>query len=113
MVRARIWAPALKRLGLPAVTPHLAHHSFISTMQAQGMEVGLVAKLAGHKGAMVTLSHYTHAMRKGEDAVQALDKAYGARMGRAPHSSRSDARQPTTMKGFGFICPAGPDTLIS
>ncbi len=26
---------------------------------------------------MVTLSHYTHAMRGGEDAVQALDKAYG------------------------------------
>jgi len=26
---------------------------------------------------VVTLSHYTHAMRGGEDAVQALDKAYG------------------------------------
>ncbi len=75
---ARIWAPALKRLGLPAVTPHSARHSFISTLQAQGVEVGLVAKLAGHKSAMVTLSHYTHAMRGGEDAVQALDKAYGS-----------------------------------
>jgi hypothetical protein len=52
---------------------------FISTLQAQGVEVGLVAKLAGHKSAMVTLSHYTHAMRGGEDAVQALDRAYGPR----------------------------------
>jgi integrase len=74
--RARYWRPTLKRLGLPAVTPHSARHSFISTLQAQGVEVGLVAKLAGHKSAVVTLSHYTHAMRGGEDAVKALDQAY-------------------------------------
>jgi integrase len=75
--RKRIWTTTLKRLGLPAVTPHRAWHSFISTLQAQGVEVGLVAKLAGHKNAVVTLSHYTHAMRGGEDAVKALDRAYG------------------------------------
>ena len=78
---ARLWqlsgallGPTLKRLGLPPVTPHSARHSFISTLQAQGVEVGLVAKLAGHKSAVVTLSHYTHAMRGGEDAVKALDR---------------------------------------
>jgi hypothetical protein len=48
----------------------------VTTLQAQGVEVGLVAKLAGHKNAVVTLSHYTHAMRGGEDAVKALDQAY-------------------------------------
>jgi integrase len=74
--RKRYWTPALKRLGLPPVTPHSSRHSFISTLQAQGVEVGLVAKLAGHKSAVVTLSHYTHAMRGGEDAVRALDRAY-------------------------------------
>ena len=74
--RKRYWTPALKRLDLPAVTPHSARHSFISVLQAQGVEVGLVAKLAGHKSAVVTLSHYTHAMRGGEDAVKALDRAY-------------------------------------
>jgi integrase len=74
--RKRYWSETLKRLGLPAVTPHSARHSFISTLQAQGVEVGLVAKLAGHKNAVVTLSHYTHAMRGGEDAVKALDQAY-------------------------------------
>jgi integrase len=74
--RKRYWAPMLKRLGLPPATPHSARHSFISVLQAQGVEVGLVAKLAGHKSAVVTLSHYTHAMRGGEDAVKALDLAY-------------------------------------
>ena len=74
--RARIWAPFMRKLGLPAVTPHSARHSFISTLQAQGVEVGLVAKLAGHKNAIVTLSHYTHAMRGGEEAVRMLDRAY-------------------------------------
>jgi integrase len=75
--RARYWTPALKRLGMPYVTPHSARHVFISTLQAQGIEVGLVAKLAGHKNATVTLSHYTQAMRGGEAAVAALDRAYG------------------------------------
>jgi hypothetical protein len=39
-------------------------------LQAQGIEVGLVAKLAGHKNAVVTLSHYTHAMRGGEESAR-------------------------------------------
>jgi integrase len=74
--RIRFWQPAFKRLGLPYVTPHSAWHSFISTLQAQGIEVGLVAKLAGHSSAAVTLSHYTQAVRGGEGAVAALDEAY-------------------------------------
>lgn len=77
--RTRFWAPALKRLGLPPVTPHSARHSFISILQAQGVEVALVAKLAGHKNAVVTLSIYSHAMRGGEEAVQALDRAFQSR----------------------------------
>jgi integrase len=74
--RKRFWSTTLKRLDLPAVAPHSARHCFISTLQAQDVEVGLVAKLAGHKNAVVTLSHYTHAMRGGEDAIKALDRAY-------------------------------------
>jgi integrase len=74
--RKRYWAPMLRRLGLPAVTPHSARHSFISVLQAQGVEVGLVAKLAGHKNPAVTLSVYMVAMRGGEDAAKALDRAY-------------------------------------
>jgi integrase len=40
-----------------------------------GREVGLVAKLMGHANANVTLSHYMQAMRGGENAVAALEKA--------------------------------------
>jgi integrase len=76
--RKRVWVPMLKRLGLPPVTPHSARHSFISTLQAQGIEVGLVAKLAGHANANVTLGHYTQAVRGGESAVAALERAYTA-----------------------------------
>jgi integrase len=77
--RARYWVPALKALGLPYVTPHSARHSFISTLQAKGIEVGLVAKLAGHKNAVVTPSHYTQAMGGGDAALEALDRAYSRR----------------------------------
>jgi integrase len=74
--RAGYWRPAFAALGLPYVTPHSARHAFISTLQAKGIEVGLVAKLAGHANAIVTLGHYTQAVRGGEAAVQALEEAY-------------------------------------
>ena len=74
--RNRYFKPALIRLGLPYVTPHSARHAFISALQAQGVEVGLVAKLAGHANAAVTLGHYTHAVRGGEAAIDGLDEAY-------------------------------------
>jgi integrase len=70
------WRPALARLQLPRVTPHSARHAFISTMQAQGVEVGLVAKLVGHANATITLEHYTQAVRGGDAAVLALEAAY-------------------------------------
>lgn len=78
--RRRFWASTLKQLGLPVVTPHSARHSFISTLQAQGIEVGLVAKIAGHANANVTLGHYTQAVRGGESAVAALEKAFSAEL---------------------------------
>lgn len=74
--RRRYWQPVFKRLGLPYVTPHSARHTYISTLQAQGVEVGLVAKMAGHANPTVTLGIYTQAVRGGEDAVQKLDEAY-------------------------------------
>ncbi len=74
--RRRYWKPAFKKLGLPYVTPHSARHSYISTMQAAGVEVGLVAKLAGHASANVTLGHYTQAVRGGAVAAEALERAY-------------------------------------
>jgi integrase len=75
--RKRFWVPALQRLGLPHVSPHSARHSFISTLQAQGIEVGLVAKIAGHANVNVTLGHYTQAVRGIDKAIGALEHAYG------------------------------------
>jgi integrase len=74
--RSSYWRPAFERLGLPYVSPHSARHTFISTLQANGIEVGLVAKLAGHANATVTLAHYTQAVRGGEVAILSLEKAY-------------------------------------
>jgi integrase len=76
--RTRMWAPLLKRAGVPYVTPHSARHAFISILQAEGIEVGLVAKIAGHKSPAVTLSHYTQAVRGGEAASIAIDRAFDA-----------------------------------
>jgi integrase len=74
--RNNYWRPAFIALGLPYVTPHSARHAFISTLQAKGIEVGLVAKLAGHSNATVTLTHYTQAVRGGAAAIAALEEAY-------------------------------------
>jgi integrase len=74
--RTRYWQPVLGRLGLPHVAPHSARHAFISTLQAKGVEVGLVAKLAGHANAAITLSHYTQAVRGGKQALESLEQAY-------------------------------------
>jgi integrase len=74
--RKRFWKPAFAKLDLPYVTPHSARHTFISVLQMQGVEVGLVAKLAGHANANVTLGHYTQAVRGGDAAIAALEKAY-------------------------------------
>lgn len=71
--RARYFRPALIRLGLPVVTPHSARHGFISGLQANGIEVGLVAKLAGHANPSTTLTHYTRALRTGDKAILALE----------------------------------------
>lgn len=74
---ARIWRPFFKKNGLPYVTPHSARHTYVSTLQLQGVEIGLVAKMAGHSNPNVTLSHYTQAMRGGAEAAAALEKAFG------------------------------------
>jgi len=74
--RKRYWQPAFKRFKLPYVTPHSARHSFISTLQAEGIEVGLVAQIAGHANPTVTLGHYTQAVRDGSAAIAALERAY-------------------------------------
>lgn len=86
--RGTYWRPALKRLGLPAVGPHSARHMFISTLQAKGAEVGLVAKLAGHANPNITLGYYTQAVRDGSEPIANLEQAYVQVT--SPRHSRTD-----------------------
>lgn len=79
--RNTYWRATLKELGLPIVGPHSARHLFISTLQARGVEVGLVAKLAGHANPNITLGYYTQAVRDGAEPIAQLEQAYGAPSG--------------------------------
>jgi integrase len=74
--RHRIWRPALQRMGLPPVSIHSARASFISMLQASGVDIATAAKLAGHKTPTVTLQYYTHSLRDGRQAVNALEAVY-------------------------------------
>jgi integrase len=76
--RTRVWIKALKRAGLPLVTPHSARHFFISALQMQGINIAVVSKLAGHANPSITLGVYTHSIGGAElamEAVEALAKA--------------------------------------
>jgi integrase len=75
--RVQIWRPFLRHLELPEVTPHSARHSYVSNLQAAGVELATVAKLAGHANPVTTLSVYSHAVRDGGMAAQMLEKSYG------------------------------------
>jgi hypothetical protein len=44
------------------------------------VEIGLVAQLAGHASALVTIGHYTQAVRGAEMAVKALDDERWSRL---------------------------------
>jgi len=74
--RTQIWKPFLRRLELPEVTPHSARHSYISTLQAAGIEVATVAKLAGHANPVATLGVYSHAVQSRDLAAEVLENAY-------------------------------------
>lgn len=75
--RNRVWNKMLERLGLPQVTPYVARHLMISNLQAQGVEVGLVARIAGHANPQITLQHYTHQVRDSAGIMEKLNDAYG------------------------------------
>jgi integrase len=92
--RVQIWKPFLAKLGLPEATPHSARHSFISTLQAAGIEVATVAKLVGHANPTTTLSVYSHSVQRGDAVAAALESAYACDMpnfliGRSPKSTSS------------------------
>ncbi len=75
--RMRVWYPTLLRVSLPKVSLYATRHMAISYLQAQGVEVGLVAKIAGHSSPEITLKYYTHAVREDPDVMNNLNAAYG------------------------------------
>lgn len=75
--RMRIWYPLFERLGLPRISIYAARHMAISFLQAQGVEIGLVAKIAGHSSPQITLQYYTHAVREYDGMMDELNTAYG------------------------------------
>ena len=70
----RIWRPTLAALGLPYVSIHSARASFISMLQANGTEIAVAARLAGHKNPAITAAYYSHALNGGEQAIKRLDE---------------------------------------
>ncbi len=75
--RNRVWYTMLNRLELPQIAPYAARHMAISHLQAQGVELGVVAKIAGHANPNITLQYYTHAVREHEGVMDELSNAYG------------------------------------
>jgi integrase len=75
--RMRVWYPMLKRLGLPQIPPYASRHMVISFLQAQGVDIGVVAKIAGHASPQITLQYYTHAVRERDGMMDHLNAAYG------------------------------------
>jgi integrase len=74
--RMRVWYPLFERLSLPQVSIYAARHMVLSYLQAQGVEIGLVAKIAGHSSPQVTLQYYTHAVRECAGLMDKLNTAY-------------------------------------
>lgn len=75
--RMRVWYPLLERLELPRISIYATRHMAISYLQAQGVEIGLVAKIAGHSSPNITLQYYTHAIRESDGVMDKLNDAYG------------------------------------
>lgn len=72
----RFWRNPLKRLGFEGITPHSARHSYISILQAEGIEIALVAKVVGHASPVVTAGHYSHAVRGAGIVAETLERAF-------------------------------------
>jgi integrase len=53
------WNPVRDRMGMPALTPHCARHSFASNLIIRGADSRTVAELLGHS-SMDMMKRYTH-----------------------------------------------------
>ena len=71
------WARAVKRAGLPSITPHGARHSGATNMIAAGVPVTTVQRILGHTSASMTMNRYVHAREDDmQGAMDTLDALY-------------------------------------
>jgi integrase len=71
---------AIKRAGVPAITPHGMRHTMATLLLAAGVHPKIVQERLGHKSIQMTLDRYSHVtMTMQEDAVRALDRLLGNR----------------------------------
>ncbi|MFD2757065.1 tyrosine-type recombinase/integrase [Gulosibacter faecalis] len=58
--RNRVWAPAIREVGLDGFTIHGLRHTAVSNAIAAGADVKLIQLMCGHKSATMTLDVYGH-----------------------------------------------------
>jgi integrase len=75
---ARVFAPAVRKAGLPAgTTSHALRHHYASLLLAAGESVVAVAERLGHENATLVLTTYGHLMLDSEDRTRrAIDAAW-------------------------------------
>lgn len=77
------WHAALQRAGITRrIRPYDLRHAFATELIAAGVDIGTVAKLMGHSGPAMLLTHYQYVMDKQKKAaVEALPQ-----LARVPNS---------------------------
>lgn len=72
--RQRYYRELEKINGVRRLSPHCCRHTYVSTLQAQGVSIELIARLVGHTKIDTTVG-YTHtSMQTLRDAASKLDK---------------------------------------
>jgi integrase len=78
----KAWPPAMKSIGLPAVTLHSLRHVHASMLIASGMDILTISRRLGHSTPTVTLGVYGHLIHGSDDrAAQIMAAAFGKVIG--------------------------------
>jgi integrase len=68
--RCRVWKPAQDLSGVRA-TPHECRHSYVSALNAEGIDAADVAAVAGH-GVQTMNARYRHSLGRSDDFIRAV-----------------------------------------
>src|SRR5262249_53581420 len=103
--RRACWEPAVKRSGVPYLSPHKLRHVWISRLISEGADLNYVKTMAGHTSITTTVNIYADVVdkdgpRKGVAQVDALLTA--ALSGGGPAAGLNGAL-PAPMKANGAV----------